>query len=140
MTHDSFVKKYIGRYIDYDGRYGAQCVDLMRAYSKEVHNMSPYIAIPTLGNAKDIYTRYFAGGYKKIPNTPTGVPKQGDIIFFKTSYWFPYLYGFAGHVAIVESANVNSMTVFEQNYPTGHACKLSKHSYKDCLGWLTPKA
>ena len=139
MTHDKFTANNNGRYIDHDGSFGAQCVDLMRAYTKEVHGLSPYVAIPTRGNAKDIYKNYVSGGYRKINNTPTGVPKRGDIVFFKTSLWFPYLYGIAGHVAVVESANINNMIVFEQNYPTGRPCRFAKHSYKDCLGWLTKK-
>ena len=32
MTLDEFVKEYEGKKIDYDGSYGAQCVDLVRLY------------------------------------------------------------------------------------------------------------
>ncbi len=36
MTLDEFVKKYLGKKVDYDGQYGAQCVDLFRQYCKDV--------------------------------------------------------------------------------------------------------
>ena len=69
MTHTEFINKYNGKYLDYDGWYGFQCVDLMRAYTKEVHEFSPYIAIPTRGNAKDIFINFKENKYyKKIFN------------------------------------------------------------------------
>ena len=34
MTLEEFVNKYIGRKVDFDGAYGAQCVDLFRQYNK----------------------------------------------------------------------------------------------------------
>lgn len=33
---DAFVTKYNGKYIDYDGMYGAQCVDLFNFYNRDV--------------------------------------------------------------------------------------------------------
>ncbi|WP_252722587.1 hypothetical protein [Treponema phagedenis] len=38
MSLDEFVKKYLGKKVDYDGHYGAQCVDLFRQYCKDVLN------------------------------------------------------------------------------------------------------
>lgn len=32
MTFDSFVKRYIGKAVDYDGVAGVQCVDLVKLY------------------------------------------------------------------------------------------------------------
>ena len=43
MTLDEFVEKYNGKKIDYDGHYGAQCVDVFRQYCKDV------LAIPHTG-------------------------------------------------------------------------------------------
>ena len=39
MTLDEFVKKYNGKKVDYDGRYGCQCVDLFRQYCEDVLNI-----------------------------------------------------------------------------------------------------
>ena len=32
MTFDSFVKRFIGKAVDYDGVCGVQCVDLVKLY------------------------------------------------------------------------------------------------------------
>ena len=32
MTFDSFVERYIGKAVDYDGVAGVQCVDLVKLY------------------------------------------------------------------------------------------------------------
>ena len=36
MTLSEFITKYDRKIVDYDGAYGAQCVDLFRQYSKDV--------------------------------------------------------------------------------------------------------
>ena len=142
MTIDTFFITYNGRFIDFDGKYGFQCVDLIRQYIKEVLGWEPYAALPTTGNAKDIFNKFPDGGNKyftKIKNSPTNVPKKGDIIFWKTSYWYPWLYGWAGHTAVVSVAWLMGLNVFGQNYPTKSFCKFATHTYKDCLGWLRPR-
>jgi surface antigen len=138
MNHSQFTGKFNGKFIDYDNAYGFQCVDLMRKYVLDVYGLKPYVAIPTTGNAKNIFYNFRDNKYfKKVLNTPNNMPKKGDIVFFKTSVLPPWFYGFAGHVAVVDSANVMSMILFGQNYPTGSACSFRKFSYKDCLGWLS---
>lgn len=141
MTHTTFVTKNQGKYIDYDKAYGYQCVDLMRQYIKDVRGLLPYQCVQAGATAYKIWNNFVNNQfYHKVKNTPNGIPKRGDIVFFKPSSWFPFLYGFAGHVGIVDTASLMSMTAFEQNYPTGRPCLLSKKTYKDCLGWLTPVA
>jgi hypothetical protein len=39
MDLKEFVENYTGKPVDFDGRYGAQCVDLVRQYFKEVWNL-----------------------------------------------------------------------------------------------------
>lgn len=138
MTYQDFIWKWNTKYCDYDHAYGNQCVDLMRQYCKDVYGVDGYKAIPSRGNAKDIFKNFKNNAYfKKVNNTPNGIPKKGDIIFFKTSTWFPFLFGFAGHVGIVDQAGLYDMVIFNQNYPTGRYCEFRKFKYKDCLGWLT---
>ena len=36
MTLEDFIITYIGKKVDFDGSYGAQCVDLFRQYNKDV--------------------------------------------------------------------------------------------------------
>ena len=136
ITFDEFINKWKGRYLDFDGRYGYQCVDLMRQYIKEVLQVNPYEIKPA-GTAKQIYRNFTSSPhFIKIPNTPTGVPKKGDIIFWGT---YPFVTGFAGHVALFVEGNVMSFISFDQNWPTGTSCHLQKHSYRGVMGWISPK-
>lgn len=137
ITIDQFFTKYNGCYIDYDKAWGFQCVDLMRQYCADVRGVNGYIAIPQRGNAKDIFRNFTDNKYfKKVLNGPSNAPKTGDIIFFST---YPFIYGWSGHVAIVSSADAMNLVVFEQNYPTNSPCKFGKHSYRGCMGWLSPR-
>jgi hypothetical protein len=137
MTHQTFTNKWNGRYLDWDHAYGFQCVDVMRAYVKDVYDLGPYIAIPTRGYAKDIYKNFKDNlWFKKIPNTPTGVPQKGDIIFWD---FYPFVTGWAGHVGIIDSANVNNFIVFNQNYPTNNPCLFRRFNYRGVMGWLNRK-
>jgi hypothetical protein len=141
MTYSAFVKKYQGKYIDFDGKFGCQCVDLMRAYVKEVHGLNPYSAIPTMGYAKDIFKNFKDNQYfKKVLNTPSALPKQGDIIFWN---YYPTITGWAGHVALVDKADLIYLLTFGQNYPTNSPCQYRKfgsspvlHGYRGVMGWL----
>lgn len=49
--------------------------------------------------------------YQKVANDPNLVPSQGDIIIFKQSKgnWWHW------HIAVVDSADINYVTVIEQN-------------------------
>lgn len=134
MTYKQFRDKYLGKFVDYDKRYGFQCVDLMRQYLKEVRGVDPYKVLPGATYAKQLFWNYKTGPLTKVLNGPTNAPKQGDVVFWNT---FPFVTGIAGHVGIVESADANSLIVFSQNYPTGSACSLRKFSYKGVMGWLS---
>lgn len=143
MNYTSFINKWNGKYVDYDGMYNAQCTDLMRQYCKDVFNVNGYVAIPSRGYAKDIFKNFKDNQYfKKVLNGPLNTPKKGDIIFWGT---YPTITGIAGHVAIVDSADLYSIIVFHQNYPTNSPCTFKKfgtskifHGYRGILGWLTP--
>jgi hypothetical protein len=140
MRIDEFFTKWNTKPCDYDKNGSFQCTDVMRQYVADVLGWAPYIVIPPTGYAKNIFNNFVENKYfKKILNTPTGVPKKGDIVFWKTSLWFPFLYRIAGHVAIVSSADIMNLLTFDQNYPKDSVCHFQKHSYKDCQGWFSPK-
>jgi len=141
MTFEEFVIKYNGKYIDYDGFYGFQCVDLMRQYVKEAEGLMPYIAIPTKGNAKDIFNNFKDNQfYQKVKNGLTNMPKKGDIVFWGYPYglyWDKYKPVWAGHVAVVSDAWLMGLISFDQNWGKPNFCRYVNHTYKGCLGWLT---
>lgn len=137
MTHDKFIYDYRWEYVDFDGKYGFQCVDLMRKYIQKVKVWNPYSAVPAGPNAKSIFLNFKDNAYyRKVLNGPTNAPKQGDIVFWGT---YPFVTGFAGHVAICHSSTPMRLVTFDQNYPTGRFCDYVNHSYEGVMGWLTPR-
>lgn len=136
MTLKEFINKYLGKFVDYDKKFGYQCVDLMRQYIKEVLKLDPYKAFPANKYAKYMFNYYSTTLMIKTVNGKTNFPKAGDIIFWST---FPFITGIAGHVGIVVSADVNHVIVLHQNYPLNSSCSLRKFSYKGVLGWFTKR-
>lgn len=134
MTFQEFIEKWNGRAIDFDGVYGPQCVDLIRQYLLECL-VYPGSSIKPVVGAKDMYEKYDAivdGNYfDRVPNTPTGVPKEGDIVLWGNSTF--------GHVAIFVEGDANSFRSFDQNFPSGSFCHIQNHTYANVLGWLRPK-
>lgn len=131
MTLEQFIKKWKGNPVDFDGAYGAQCMDLMHQYVTEVLELSDpsILAAPA---AKDVYNNFRWGKYfDKIVNTPNAVPERGDIIIWGGGDW--------GHIAIFVEGDVNTFTSFDQNYPVGSAPHLQEHTYENVLGWVRIK-
>ena len=123
-----FIDKWKGKPCDFDGWYGTQCMDLMHFYVYEMLGVkdATVLAAPS---AKQVYTNFKWGDlFSKIDNTPTGVPKEGDIIFWGNGEW--------GHVAIFIEGDANRFTSFDANWPTGSLPHVQEHNYKDVLGWI----
>jgi len=131
MNLTDFINRWQGKYIDFDGAYGPQCMDLLHQYVVEVLGLTDprILAAPA---ARDLYNNFsniFGKEYfERIPNTPNGVPQKGDIVIWGYN---PY-----GHVAIFIEGNVNSFRSFDQNYPPGSPCHIQNHKYNNVLGWL----
>lgn len=142
MTHGQFISKYQGKYLDWDKKFGFQCMDLMRQYVKEVYGLSPYAVIPAAPTAKQCFLNFKDNQYfKKVLNGPNNMPKQGDLVFWGT---YPFVTGWAGHVAIFDKGDLYTIISFDQNYGVGTPCHLQKHGYNKILhgyrgvmGWLT---
>lgn len=98
-----WAKAQIGKKLDYDGVYGAQCVDLIKYYYK-------YLGVqPQRGNGCDYAHNPLPANWVRIPYHKGFVAQPGDIaVWTRTSSAY-------GHVAIVVSATSNNMTVVEQN-------------------------
>lgn len=133
ITLEQLVAKYNGKPCEVGGSAGAinQCVDLANAYIQEC--LGEPILLGT--NAVDFPER-IGDKYDFVANTPDGMPLRGDIIVFKQ---YGTRYGVAGHIAIVLSATVDTVEMFEQNYPTGSLCTTHSRNYLGCRGWLRYK-
>lgn len=135
LTFDAFVNKYIGRAVDYDGSSGAQCVDLAKAYLKEVYGI-PQFSIG--GSAKYYYERFetflpLKGKFKRIKNTLDFVPLKGDVAVWNSSKGNGH-----GHVAICTGeGNLDYFYTYDMNW-NGKAMKKVKHDYSGFYGVLRP--
>ena len=88
----NWVKSQEGKALDYDGQFGAQCVDLAMYYYK-------YLGVsPAGGNGKDYATNALPSGWKR---TKGGTPQKGDLLVYNGTSSNQY-----GHVAIFESTKV----------------------------------
>ena len=135
MNHQTFLSNYLGTFYREPFIPTWECVALSKLFAREVQGFT----LPSfggsarqgwLGNTFD--ERY----WKRVKNTPKNFPKQGDHVFFDIwPYW---------HVAVCNTANVNNMTVVEQNR-TGmpwdapwDEISIGTYDYSKCYGWFTP--
>ncbi len=146
-----FINDFMNKPLDTDGypsyqKY--QCVDVIRAYmAGGIKNNSVLAAkypkgvlgMPLVpGNAVNYWYDYpynltLQKFFTRIPNTPTGVPRLGDIVIFAAWWRNPY-----GHIGIGTNAgNVFYLTTFDQNWK-GPYCTYISHNYiyPRVLGWL----
>ena len=136
ITFEQFIEKWLGKKADFDGAYNGQCVDLFRFYVQEVLGLPQPKGV---SGAKNFWTNYesdpsLKNYYEKIPNTPSNIPKNGDVVF-----WNEKAGGGYGHVAMWIEGDVNKFTSFDQNWPTLSVCTKTVHDYKNVYGWFRPK-
>ncbi len=103
----AWANAQIGKSLDYDGEWGAQCVDLIYFYYQ-------YLGVsPMGGNACDYTWNSLPSGWQRI-NYYSGLsPNPGDICVWG-GYQGPAISEF-GHIGIVTSGNANTFSTVEQN-------------------------
>ena len=112
-----------------------QCVDLAKAYLKEVFDVDFF----AVGSAKNYFERFerfsaLRDKFVRIPNTPDFVPLKGDL-----AVWGSSKGGGHGHVAICSGeGDIRHFYSYDQNWD-GKACKLVRHDYRGFLGVLRPR-
>lgn len=130
-----FINSKIKTKVDYDGYYGAQCVDLYREYCKVMYGITDLEMLGE-GGARDIYLKY-----SEFPNERRyfvqldakkhSFAKSGDIAIWDKTETNPY-----GHVAIVVDDQVQDILVLEQDGFKQDGCKLALRSKDNLLGYL----
>lgn len=131
ISYSAFIKKYNGKYVNYDTKYPNQCTDLVQKYNKEVIGGKPFS-----GDGKDYWRTFDPKKYKQIPNRWYTIPRRGDIAVFGTAV------GKYGHVDIVYTDRWNLPTLrtfssFSQNWPLGSKSRVIRHpEYKGVIGFL----
>lgn len=135
MNYSEFVAAYNGKATDYDGVYGAQCVDLIKLYLDKVFG----IKAGSWGDAMYYWLDYpkhteLVKAFDRINNTASFIPKTGDIMV-----WNGKKGGGSGHVAICTGEGTTSYFYsYDQNW-NGKEMHKVKHDYDDAYGVLRPK-
>lgn len=132
MTLDEFIKKHNGEKVDFDKKYGYQCVDLFRQYCSDVLNIPQPAGVT---GAREFYTEYEKKSVEvkylqKLPY-PENKPIAGDVVIFDKMRGNPY-----GHVAIVIAADKNYIKVLEQDGYSQTGTKFAYWKYTHVLGFL----
>ncbi|MCQ2086545.1 MAG: CHAP domain-containing protein [Bacilli bacterium] len=133
MKLDEFVTKYINKGVDWDKKFGFQCVDVFRQYCYDVWE------IPHTGGvdgAKDLWLNY-----DKLPLEKKYLDKftisratPGDVIIWNSSPTNKY-----GHVAILLGITDKQVLVFEQDGFKQDGAKIKLRSRENVLGVLRKK-
>lgn len=129
----------------------AQCVDGIRGYLVEVlgcpSRLESFNWIKA-GNAVDFYNNANTLHFTKIPNSPSAVPRAGDIIVaHHRSRGRDGVMRDYGHVFIFTQGDVHYLRGYGQNWTRYHACEYEYHPHYESnaddfhvIGWLRPKA
>lgn len=110
----AWVQSYEGQGIDYDGSYGNQCVDLIKAYYDYLGET------PVRGNADTYAYNALPEGWQRIQGAE---PQPGDILV--------YTGGSYGHVAIYTGDNES----FHQNWGGGYVQRVTGYDFSSMGYW-----
>lgn len=112
-----WARSKVDTQIDYDGAYGAQCVDLIFAYYNYFWGVSP-----VRGNGSDFSHNALPNGWQRIKYYKGFSVEPGDVVIWTWNKWA----GNSGHVGIALSGDTNGFTSIEQNA----APKISTFNHK----------
>ena len=127
MTLTTFIRQHMGKKVDWDGKYGCQCVDLYRQY---LHDVLAVPQSPPVEGAKDIIDN---PGYLHVTRENTLADySRGDVLIWGATKSNKY-----GHVAIlVNLYNTKYFIVLEQDGFKQDGVKLAFRSRENLLGCL----
>ena len=104
MTYTEFKNKYNGKFVDYDGAYGAQCWDLGEKYFTECLGL-PASVLAGCGLVSNmLYQPKRAQLDKYFDEVPTNAMEQGDVCIWEY-----------GHIAIFDHWDGSACWYFSQN-------------------------
>ena len=127
MTLTQFIKKHLGTKVDFDGKFGPQCVDLFRQYCAEVLDVPQP---PAVEGAKDLIST--RGSLAVTMDSILADYSRGDVLVWDSTKTNKY-----GHVAILVSVyNTKYFVVLEQDGFQQDGVKLAFRSRANLLGCL----
>jgi len=131
MTPLGWLASVIGRAVDLDHAYGAQCVDLVNDWL--VHGRG--VSMVT-GNAVDIMYQGIKG-FQWIANGPTNAPTPGSVLVWHANVLAVGI-GRYGHTAVAIAADSMHVLSLDQNWNGQPSAALVLHPYTGLAGWHQP--
>lgn len=127
-----------GTYMNPDGAYGYQCVDVADHYAQ--HLFGNWAGTIGGGNANQLFPAKNPQYFTSIRYTGSNRPERGDIVVWGGDGMNPY-----GHIAVVMSSTHSMMTVVQQNVggTADHPARVDDMPYSGAsmgtvVGWLRP--
>lgn len=126
----SWARSKIGTADDFDGNYGAQCVDLIYAYYTYLGQRHPG------GHAYYYMSNALPSGWTRYTNGQT-TPQPGDVVVYNA---YEYNAAWTGHVGIVVESNSQNYTYVDYNgcgnNGAGYTCPggLAHSGWRSCPG------
>lgn len=105
----NWLQSQVGQHLDYDNKYGQQCVDNFNYYYQYLTDSSPYAhgyGVPSAKNLWDVQTDVFT----KIPDSNSLVPEVGDVAIYGAAWGSGN-----GHVEMVVAVDGNGCTFVGEN-------------------------
>jgi len=137
MNLGEFIARYYGKKVDFDGMYGAQCVDLARQYWQDVWGVPQPEGVD---GAQEFYTNYDKKPIEKkymerVECAAKGQPiPAGAVVLFGASASNKY-----GHIGICINTEGEKINLLEQDGFKQDGTKISQWSYDRILGWLVKR-
>jgi len=130
-----FVENYTGKAVDWDGHFGAQCVDLVRLYWDVVENI-PQPEPTGTGGAVVFFTKHYLRPIQRrhlklIAYRSGMVAPEGSVVVFEGTPANRF-----GHIGICVSADENVINLFEQDGFRQSPAAVGRWDYSRVLGWL----
>lgn len=144
MTTKEVFDKWIGKKYAESKELGHQCVALAKLFAQEVWFPVKWFSWSAL-KGWETGSPFVGTEWVRVENSISAVPTSGSIIFFDKTPKNPY-----GHVAVVDSADANSIVLVEQNAGSGNGNGIGANAITrrtvgytarsgrgKCLGWYT---
>ena len=133
MTYTEFVKKYLGKAVDYDGVSGVQCVDLAKLYIDKVIGAKPQAIGDAYCYWEDFSETYLKEYFTRIKYKKGVKSQRGDLVVWGKKFGKGH-----GHIAIATGEqDKKSIITYDENYGEKEMQRIT-HSLKGIDGFLRP--
>lgn len=114
---ENWMNAQIGKPLDMDGKWGAQCVDAFNYYLRDVWGIADPIGMYPVKYAYQIFDYNVPSGWQKISGA--GNYRVGDVVI-----WAAGNGSTTGHVGMVYSVNGSNVQILQQNYNKEDTCQV----------------